>query len=184
MAYRSEPDSSVSKFLKIVPLGIDDFSALRYLHATVLRTHTASVLSDAEIDAFIRLVRSHAYVDLLLKEEIYGSFLDGELVGSASWHSSGDNSTIARIGSLFAMHPRMGIGRELLATIEARAASCGFHQFATGMTANAVPFFLRQGYRIASRGTRILTADCGLPVTFLKKGLPRQHRHAPPATLM
>jgi GNAT superfamily N-acetyltransferase len=184
MAYHSEAGASLGKVLKIVLLGLDDFSDLRYLHTTSLRAHTASVLSEAEIAAFTSLVRSTAYVDLLLKEEIYGGFLDGELVGSASWHASSDNSTTARIGSLFTLHPGMGIGRQLLATIEARAGSCGFQRFATGVTANAVPFFLRQGYRIASRGTRILTADCGLPVTFMKKGLPHQHRHAPPATLM
>jgi hypothetical protein len=184
MAYRSEPAGSMSQLLKVVPLGLDAFSELRYLHTTALRAQTACVLSEAEVAAFTALVRSPAYVDLLLKEEIYGGFLHGELVGSVSWHASGDNSTIARIGSLFALHPRMGIGRQLLLTMEARANRCGFHQFATGMTANAVPFFLCQGYRIASRGMRMLSADCGLPVTFLKKGSPRPHRHAPPPTLM
>jgi GNAT superfamily N-acetyltransferase len=184
MAYQSETGASLAKILKIVLLGIDDFSDLRYLHTTSLRAHTGSVLSEAEIAAFTNLVRSTAYVDLLLKEEIYGGFLDGELVGSASWHASSDNSTTARIGSLFALHPGMGIGRQLLATVEARVGSCGFHQLATGVTANAVPFFVRHGYRIASRGTRIFTPDCGLPVTFLKKGLLHHHRHAPPATLM
>jgi hypothetical protein len=184
MTCHREPGTALAKSLKVVQLGVDDFSALRYLHATALKAHTAAVLSQAEVDAFIALVRSAAYVDLLLKEETYGGFLDGELVGSASWHASGDNGRVARIGSLFALHPRFGIGRQLLAVIEARAADCGFSQFATGVTANAVPFFVRHGYRIASRGTRILSAECGLPVTFLKKTLPRHLRHAPPATLM
>jgi hypothetical protein len=184
MTLDREPGAAPTRTIKVVQLGIDDFSGLRYLHATALRAHTASVLSQAEVDAFTELVRSTAYVDLLLKEEIYGGFLDGELVGSASWHASGDNGRVARIGSLFALHPRFGIGRQLLAAIEGRAKACGFSQFATGVTANAVPFFLRHGYRVASRGTRILSASCGLPVTFLKKSLPRHLSHAPPATLM
>jgi GNAT superfamily N-acetyltransferase len=184
MAQHSHADECIGKLLRVVPLGLDDFSGLRYLHATALRAHTGSVLSEVEIAAFIDLVRSSAYVDLLLKEEMYGAFLDGELVGSAGWHASADNGAVARIASLFALHPRRGIGRRLLATIEARAGACGFQQFATGVTANAVPFFQGQGYRIASRGTRMLTPQCGLPVTFLKKGAAHQHRHAPPAALM
>jgi hypothetical protein len=183
-AQHSDAERCLGRLLRIVPLGIDDFSGLRYLHATAMKAHTGSVLSEAEVTAFIGLVRSVAYVDLLLKEELYGAFLDGELVGSAGWHASADNSSIARIASLFTLHPRQGIGRRLLATIEARAAACGFHQFAAGVTANAVPFFQCQGYRIASRGTRMLTPQCGLPVTFLKKCVARHHRHAPPATLM
>jgi len=183
MAYGREPNGIVNRLLKVAPLDLDHFSALRYLHARALRAQTGAVLSEAEIAAFTRLVHSPAYVDLLLKEEILGAWLHGELVGSVSWHSS-DHAGVARIGSLFVLHPRMGIGGRLLAIMEARAKECGFAHFATGVTANAVPFFLRQGYRAASRGLRMLSADCGLPVTFLKKSLPRHHGHAPPATLM
>ena len=61
MAYRSEPAGSVSKLLKVVPLGLDAFSELRYLHTTALRAQTACVLSEAEVAAFTALVRSPAY---------------------------------------------------------------------------------------------------------------------------
>ena len=184
MACGRESRSVVGEVLSIGPLGLDAFSAVRYLHAKSLRAETGAVLSDAEIASFTRLVESPDYVELLLKEELYGAWLHGELVGTVSWHAASDSSMTARIGSLFVLHPRMGIGRQLLAAIEARAGHCGFHRFTTGVTANAVPFFLRQGYRIASRGLRLLSAECGLPVTFLKKDMPRHLRHAPPAALM
>jgi hypothetical protein len=184
MAHAVSARTTIAEVLKVRPLGLDDFSDLRYMHATALRAQTAAVLSDAEIAAFTRLVHSPAYVELLLKDEIYGGWLNGELVGTVAWHATGDNATTARIDALIVLHPRLGIGRQLLATIEARASYCGFHRFTTGVTGNAVPFFVRQGYRIVSRGLRMLTADCGLPVTFLKKSLPRPHRHAPPAALM
>jgi GNAT superfamily N-acetyltransferase len=169
--------------LAVVPLSIDDFSSLRYLHTTALRAHTMEVLSDAEMAAFTMLVNSAAYCDLLMKEEIYGGWLHGELVGTVSWHAGPDNSSTARIGSVFVRHPRMGFGRQLLAFVEARAHQCGFGQFSACATANAVPFFERLGYRAVSRGVRSLSADCALPVTFLKK-VSARHRHAPPKTLM
>src|SRR3974377_1052365 len=112
MAYPRGPAGSIRQLLKVVPLGLDAFSELRYLHTTALRAQTACVLSEAEVAAFTALVRSPAYVDLLLKEEIYGGFLHGELVGSISWHSSGDSSTIARIGSLVCLHSRLGVGAQ------------------------------------------------------------------------
>ena len=36
MAYRSEPAGSMSQLLKVVPLGLDAFSELRYLHTTAV----------------------------------------------------------------------------------------------------------------------------------------------------
>jgi len=174
----------IDDLLQMGPLGIDDFSSVRYLHARALRAHTGAVLSEAEVKSFINLVNSPAYIELLLKEELTGAWLEGELVGTVGWQSTGDNGTTARVGSLFVAHPRMGIGRRLLQTFETRASQCGFHHFTTGVTANAVPFFLRHGYRVVSRGLRQLTPDCGLPVTFLKKTPQPPVRHAPPSALM
>lgn len=179
----SELHSTGSDTLAVVPLGLDDFSSLRYLHATALRAQTAQVLSDTEMEAFIRLVHSSAYTELLMREEIYGGWLHGELVGTVSWLASADNGTTARIGSVFVRHPRLGIGRQLLAAIEDRAQQCGFAQFTTCVTANAVPFFQRQGYHVASSGVRALTAACALPVTFLKKVAARP-RYPISSTLM
>ncbi len=68
-------------------------------------------------------------------------------------------------------HPRLGIGRRLLAEAEARAHQCGFERIAAGATANAVPFFQRFGYAIASSGKKMFTLGCSLPVTFLRKEL-------------
>jgi len=183
MAHGSELHSVGSETLAVVPLGLDDFSSLRYLHITALRAQTAEVLSDAEMAAFIKLVNSVAYTELLMREEIYGGWLHGELVGTVSWQASADSGATARIGSVFARHPRLGIGRQLLAAVEGRAQRCGFVQFAACVTANAVPFFERQGYRVASRGVRTLTSECALPVTFMKKVAPRP-RYATSSTLM
>ena len=102
---------------------------------------------------------------MLMKEEVYGAWLDGELVGTARWHANGANGSTARIGSVFVRHPPLGIGRRLLAEVEARARQSGFDKFAAGVTANAVPFFERLGYKVASRGVKTLppAARCPSP---------------------
>jgi GNAT superfamily N-acetyltransferase len=157
--------------LTLLPLGPDDFSAIRHLHATSLRAQTVGVLSDAELAAFVRLVHSPIYFDVLAREEMICAWLDGELVGSASWQANAPSGHVARIGCIFARHQGFGIGQRLLAAVEARAQQCGFSRFAVGVTANAVPFFRKQGYAVASHGVKTL-AGCALPVTFLRKDAP------------
>lgn len=155
------------------PLGVDDFSSVRYLHVASLSSQTTDVLSDREIAAFVAFVRSPDYADALAQEEAYGAWFDGELLGTASWQPAASNSAIARVGSVFVRHPRLGIGRRLLTTVETRARQLGFVRFSAAATANAVPFFERLGYEQASRGTKALAPHCVLPVTFLRKSLPR-----------
>jgi GNAT superfamily N-acetyltransferase len=157
--------------LTLLPLGPDDFSAVRHLHATSLRAQTVGVLSDAELTAFVRLVHSPAYIGILGKEEVTCAWLDGELVGTVSWQANAASGHIARIGCIFTRHQGFGIGQRLLGAVEARAQQCGFSRLAVGVTANAVPFFARQGYAVASSGVKTL-AGCALPVTFLRKDAP------------
>lgn len=158
--------------LEVRPLGLDDFANVRHLHATSLCAQTADVLSDTEVAAFTSLVYSPAYSDMLMQEAVYGGWIEGDLVGTASWHASSDDGATARIASIYVRHPRLGIGRRLMAEVEAHAYRGGFHHFTASATANAVPFFQRLGYQVASRGVRTLAPACALPVTFLRKLLP------------
>jgi GNAT superfamily N-acetyltransferase len=162
-------DDMLDARLALRPIGVDDYSAVRHLHTTSLRAQTYGVLSDAEVVAFVRLAYSPAYTAILMKEDVYGAWLDGELVGTVSWQANGGNGLIARIGCIFVRHQGYGIGRRLLAEVEGRAQQCGFRRLAAGVTANAVRFFQRQGYAVASRGVKTLALGCKLPVTFLRK---------------
>ena len=172
MSAVSTLDRVLDDRLQLLPLAPDDFSAVRHLHATSLRAHTVGVLSEAELMAFVRLVYSPAYVAVLGKEEVTCAWLDGELVGTASWQANAPSGHVARIGCIFVRHQGFGIGQRLLAVVEARAQHCGFTRLAAGVTANAVPFFKRQGYAVASRGVKTLSLGCALPVTFLRKDAP------------
>jgi GNAT superfamily N-acetyltransferase len=171
----------VWKALNIRRLGVDDHSNVRHLHARSMRSQSGDALSDAEIAAFLAYVGSPAYSDSLLAEEAYGAFVDGQLIGTASWHVNGDDGETARIASVF-VHPlfaRLRIGGRLLAEVEARAVRSGFDQLGTSTTINAVAFFERYGYQEASRGKKAFGPDCWLPVAFLRKRVARSGH--PPA---
>ena len=164
-------------------IDIDDHSAVRYLHVKSMTAHSLDALSEAEIAAFVAFVRSPAYSDCIVAEEVYGAFVDGQLVGTASWQFNGDDGRTARISSVYVdpLFARLGIGRLLLAEVEARALQSGFGQFGISATLNAVSFFEKQGYREASRGVKTLGADCSIPVAFLRKSVPLLARTTPPA---
>ena len=164
--------TTLNERLALRPISLDDFSSLRYLHVSALRAQTLDVLSEEEAAAFARLVYSPAYVSLIMREEAVGAWLDGELVGTVSWHAGGNTGSVASIGGIFVRHPRLGIGGRLLAEAEARVHQCGFERLSACATANALPFFLRHGYEEVSRGVRSLSVGCVLPVTFVKKSLP------------
>jgi GNAT superfamily N-acetyltransferase len=155
--------------IDVRPIGFDHFSDLRYLHARSLPAQTVDVLSEEEVAAFKRLVYSPGYTDMLMQEEVYGAWLDRELVGTVSWHAIGDDGACAGIGPVFAHYARLGIGRRLMDEAEARARHSGFGQFAVWTTANALPFFERLGYHMVSRGVKTLSPECALPVAFLRK---------------
>jgi putative acetyltransferase len=156
-------------------IGLDDHASVRHLHARAMRAQAGDALSDGEIASFMAFVGSAAYSDLLRGEEMHGAFMDGQLVGTASWLVSGDDGETARIASVF-VHPmfaRLGIGGRLLAEVEACACQAGFDQLGASATINAVPFFGRYGYTEASRGVKAFGPDCWLPVAFLRKRVPR-----------
>jgi GNAT superfamily N-acetyltransferase len=174
------PTGPLPAGIEIRQLGVDDFPAVRYLHGTVLRAQTADALTEAEIAGFARLVNSPAYSDLLREEnEIFSAWLGGELLGTAAWRINADDGTQARIGFVFARHPGFGIGSRLVAEAEARALAWGFDRVTSFTTLNAVGFFQKRGYGVVSRGVKVLSAECALPVAFLSKRLAK--RPGPPA---
>src|SRR5215470_15532225 len=117
-------------------IGIDDHANVRYLHIRAMTEQTFGALSDAEVAAFAAFANSPAYSDFILAEDMYGAFIDGQLVGTAAWQFNGDDGRVARISSVF-VHPlfaRLGIGRRVLTEVETRALRSGFVQLGTSAT--------------------------------------------------
>jgi hypothetical protein len=44
---------------------------------------------------------------------------------------------------------------------------------------NAVPFFQKRGYTVVSRGVKVFSTECALPVAFLAKRLARRRAGSP-----
>jgi GNAT superfamily N-acetyltransferase len=153
-------------------LSIDDFSTVRYVHTAAFKAQTAQLLSDEEINAFLAQVKTPGYTEALYATHAYVATIDSQLVGTAAWTAGDDSGAAARIGSVFVdpLFTGGGIGRRLMAAVEASAGDAGYHRFSVRATANAVPFFLALGYDIASHGVSSLSVVEGsLPVTFMRK---------------
>jgi putative acetyltransferase len=169
-------DGTAWTALTLRRVSLDDHAQVRYLHARSMRALSGDALSDAELGAFLAFVHQPCYSDHLRTEEVHGAFLDGQLVGTASWLANADDGETARIASVF-VHPmftRLGLGGRMLAEVESRAAQSGFTSLGTSATINAVPFFERYGYLEASRGVKAFGPQCWLPVAFLRRAVVRR----------
>ena len=165
-------DDVLDARLALRPIGVDDYSAVRHLHATSLRAQTHGVLSDAEVVAFVRLVYSPAYTDILMKEDVYGAWLDGELVGTVSWQANGGNGLIARIGCIFVRHQGSASAAGCLPRSKAGPSSAA--STASPSASRPTPCRFSSGWATRWRrsGVKTLSLGCELPVTFLRKDTP------------
>ncbi len=156
-------------------LGPDDLSDVRYVHGISIGLLSSDVLRPEEIDAFRTTVRTPEYAEKLLSNPLIGAFVGPpyarDLIGTVSWQPSNENNQLARIRSIFVrpFFTRVGIGSALLAQAEKEARQAGFSEFGVGALNNAVGFFNRHGYVVTSYGTRNVSPQLALPLTFMRK---------------
>lgn len=156
--------------VEVRPVGLDDLSAVRYVHTTSFRSLASARLGENEVAAFCEHVNSPVYSEIVLSEELIAAWTGSQMVGTAGW-IPGEGGTNARIRSVF-VHPlftRCGIGRLLVERVEHSALLRGFRAFSVRATLNSVPFFEAIGYQVTSYGLRSLGGSNGLPVAFLRK---------------
>jgi GNAT superfamily N-acetyltransferase len=81
-----------------------------------------------------------------------------------------------RLRALFVddAHQRAGIGRALLANVEERVRARGGARLHGAMSLNAVPFYLRAGFRSCGGRERLVSVGIALPVLRMEKDLRRQ----------
>lgn len=154
---------------------IDEMSAIRHIHHSAFRVYAGPFLTAEETAAYLGYIQSPRYTDELMRFELYGAVINDELVGTAAWRAGDDQGASARIAAIFVnpLFTHAGIGHRLVADVEARAFQSGFRRFAARVTINAVPFFERLGYEIASQGVSQVAMPASLlPVTFLRKEVP------------
>jgi GNAT superfamily N-acetyltransferase len=175
---RFGPSAGPASAAEIRPIGIDDLSRVRYIHASSFRMLAAQHYSPDDVDAFTEYVYGMAYTDALAaalhREQLYGGWLEDELVGTAGWSSADDGGSMARIRYIFVrpLFTGMGLGRRLVLAAEDLARQARLRTFTVYATVNAVGFFTRLGYEVASPGVRPLSSACALPVAVMQKMSP------------
>jgi GNAT superfamily N-acetyltransferase len=169
--------------LALVP--IDEMSAVRYVHSRSLRDGGYGWSTEEELDDYVAYINSPAYGDEIVQAigggRLLGAWIDRRLIGTAGWSPLVPGSPVARIRwcHVLALYGHMGIGRRLLAEVEAAAEAIGHTSLIARATPNATSFFESAGYGITSYGTRLVPPDRSVPVTFLRKNL-----RAPPAATL
>ena len=114
-----------------------------------------------------------AYAGTLFVEAL-GSFesvvaeVDGRLAGFAQL-----DPAACRLRALFvdAEHQGHGLGRALIAEIEARAARRGCARVHGAMSLNAVPFYARVGFRALGPQERLSSTGVVVPIVRMEKRL-------------
>ncbi len=169
---KPSPDTTQPRLpIRLRPIGIDDWAAVRYVHGVAFERLASPYLEPSEIELFKLRVASPEYVEDLMRENLSGAWVDHELAGTAGWQPASDSGATARITSIFVspIFTRLGIGARLLVDAEARAMQAGFTSFAVRATPNAVGFFAALGYEVSSHGITHVATGHDVPVTFMRK---------------
>src|SRR5690349_16385453 len=85
------------EYLRIRPIGIDDWSAVRYVHENAFRTNVAPHVEAEAADAFLQSLREPEYTEQLAAIDLTGAWLHGELAGTAGWRRVDAGAPVARI---------------------------------------------------------------------------------------
>jgi len=151
---------------------IDDYSTIRHVHASAVRSLGDKLLDAAEVAAATQAIYSGDYTAELLRKSVFVAVLNGAIVGTCAWSPNDDRGTSARISSLFIapLSQGSGYGRRLLREVERDARQNGFERFALTAPVAIVSLFTGAGFTVASYGTsRDVIPDTAVQVVFLRK---------------
>lgn len=163
--------AALAAFAELRRVDIEHLSTIRYIHASALRLQAGQLLSEDEIAAFTAHVYTSVYTEALLRQSLFGAFVDGELIGTAGWTVADDNGSGVRVRSVYVrpLFTGMGVGGRLLEAVEQDARTAGYRAFSVRSTLNATSFFEQYGYAVTSHGVRQLFGNRNLPVAFMRK---------------
>jgi GNAT superfamily N-acetyltransferase len=166
-----EPRADLSRALQVRSVGLDDLSAVRYVHESAMRSLASASYGAHEIEAFRSYVYSPRYADRLLADTLLTGWLGGDLIATSGWALPLERGEAARIRAIYVrpLFTGLGIGLRMLEAAEASARKSGFTEFAVRATLNAIGFFEAAGYEVISHGSRTLPGGVAMPVAFMRK---------------
>ncbi len=165
------PGVRAQDLLRITAIGIDDWSAVRYVHAMSFRTFVAPRTTHQYTDDFMARLNAPMYVDQLSRSNLCGAWLDGELAGTVGWRALDGRQRVAVIEGLFInpMFAFMGIGSALLACAESQARHAGYRAFMATVPLASASFLMRFGYEISEQVLQLGSEPDEVPVFVMRK---------------
>jgi GNAT superfamily N-acetyltransferase len=150
----SEEGIRAAELIQLRPIDIDDWSDVRYVHATSFRTIVGPRASQRAVQDFMSSLETPAYVEKLRGADLIGAWFDGQLAGTVGWRPLDGDGRVARIEGLFVqpLFTFMGIGSLLLSHAEARARQSGYASITALACAPSAAFFMRAGYDVYAQG--------------------------------
>ena len=154
------------------PIGLDNLGELRRVHTLAYRAYLGSDLSEDQIEALVDYVRTPDYTELLLSTECLGAWIENRLCATASWMPGGTAGASAKIIGVCVdpLFGGLGLARNLVNEVEARARRAGFAVITARSPLTMVPFFERLGYGGSSRGVWATPCGVTIPVVHMRKG--------------
>jgi GNAT superfamily N-acetyltransferase len=167
----SGPASRANELLRMRQIGLDDWSAVRYVHAMAFRTFVAPRVTHQFTDDFMARLNAPMYVDQLSRSGLSGAWIDGELAGTVGWRPLDGRERIAVIEGLFVspLFAFMGIGSALLAYAENQARHAGYDAFIATVPLAAASFLMRFGYEISAQVPSLGSVPDDVPVFVMRK---------------
>ena len=165
-------DAMAGPQLVVRRASLDDYSTIRHVQASAIRSLVDKLLEPTESDAATQAVYTSEYLSELLLKTVFVAVLNGAIVGTCAWSASDDRGSSARISALFVapLFQGAGVGRQLMTGAERDAAHNGYARFAATAPVAIVPLFARLGYVTASFGTsRDVIPATAIQVAFLRK---------------
>jgi putative acetyltransferase len=122
----------------------------------------------AQRRAVYQVYASNLFVDAVGPFDTLAAEIGGQLVAVAQL-----DLAAGALRALFvdAAVQGQGVGRALLAAVEARARAAGCARLRGAMSLNAGSFYAQAGFRPSGGPTRLLSAGLRVPVTWMEKSL-------------
>jgi putative acetyltransferase len=162
----------LTELAEVRSVTIDEYSLVRQLHASAIRSFAADQLAIDEVDALLEHIHSPEYTDRIHSSNTLGAWIEGELAATCGWSAADDTGHTARIVHLHVspLFSGGGLGRLMLSLAEDAAMSAGFMQLGVRAIASGAPFLTHMGYEVTSHGVQPLPQGVSVPVVFLRKG--------------
>jgi GNAT superfamily N-acetyltransferase len=151
---------------------LDEYSTIRHVQATALRSLVERGLDRHDVDAAVQTIYSQEHLTTLTALTLLVAVVNGDVVGTCGWRAGSEREAGARLGALFVtpLFQGAGIARQLISETELDAQRAGHGRFSIAAPVDIESLFTGLGYTTTSFGTsRDAIPSVTMKVAFLRK---------------